>query len=701
MSSSTGQWEVPSSIVASSDNKAFYDYSSSASSIVQNSAAAGLPVQDLLEAYLQNPAQRTLDVSGIELYEMNIASILTTVRTKKLTTKGFVLDSLIAQRCKLNEKRTMKLLQGLEEEKIQVSRFDLSSNKIDSAKSLQALLRCNAVEHLNLSHNRLGDRGIDNLMSALAKNKSLASLNLSHNQIWTIPESAFTVLSSHPSLQVLDIERNFVRDAGVVLLAKAISFNVRSPLTTLNLGNNAFGDVGARALAEMLVQNHSLVAVDVSRNEIGDEGASALHGVLVAQQNKALQELSGLNSNRIESAELISAIEILLQQRGKALSLHTPKNQMHEIDGESKTDDSTILSTSTLDDHSIGSGSQSGTFPKLDSLLPLPSIEQAGFRDADGAWDRPATFRNAISALDLASRTPQHERMLVRTEANDVAAVCLANKGGYEGVEMVAVPLEAASGWARIRSGKKQSRFAATEAAIEVLLDPDLTDSDSLSVGKDDESYSDGPANHDDTLSTTEPSDLVKVPPRHRLTLFQASPISFLDRKTNKRHMFPVLDFAQESNAIQQALKDAEAVGTRIEIEREIATTDRLSAFFAQGGRRLLHLSCHGHPEWLALENGFGEMQPLFVQDLRNFVQAGGTSLDLVFVSACHSLSAGQAFLEAGVKHVVCAKQNTLFRDEACAEFARSFYRALACGKTLKGAFNMAKQAVRYVLLIE
>jgi hypothetical protein len=183
--------------------------------------------------------------------------------------------------------------------------------------------------------------------------------------------------------------------------------------------------------------------------------------------------------------------------------------------------------------------------------------------------------------------------------------------------------------------------------------------------------------------------------PTFRLTLFQAAPLSYLDHKKNERHTFPLLDFEYESNVLQQSLRDAEVTGSRIEIEHEIATTDRLSAFFAQGGRRLLHLSCHGHPDWLALENGFGDMQPLFVEDLRSFMEAGGTNLDLVFVSACHSLPAGQAFLKSGVRHVVCAKQDSAFRDEACAEFSRCFYRALACKRTLKQAFKMAKEAVR------
>ena len=39
---------------------------------------------------------------------------------------------------------------------------------------------------------------------------------------------------------------------------------------------------------------------------------------------------------------------------------------------------------------------------------------------------------------------------------------------------------------------------------------------------------------------------------------------------------------------------------------------------------------------------------------LQSLLSAGGLRLDFVFVSACHSKSTGQAFVDAGVKHVVC-----------------------------------------------
>uniref|UniRef100_A0A7R9ZCI5 CHAT domain-containing protein n=1 Tax=Pseudictyota dubia TaxID=2749911 RepID=A0A7R9ZCI5_9STRA len=96
-----------------------------------------------------------------------------------------------------------------------------------------------------------------------------------------------------------------------------------------------------------------------------------------------------------------------------------------------------------------------------------------------------------------------------------------------------------------------------------------------------------------------------------------------------------------------------------------------------------------------AIEDGSGGAQFLRDDDLREFMRAGNGELLFVFVSACYSRSAGEAFLEAGVPHVVCCQHDEPLMDLAAQEFSRSFYLSLACGKTLKQSFEMAKQAVK------
>jgi hypothetical protein len=51
------------------------------------------------------------------------------------------------------------------------------------------------------------------------------------------------------------------------------------------------------------------------------------------------------------------------------------------------------------------------------------------------------------------------------------------------------------------------------------------------------------------------------------------------------------------------------------------------------------------------------------VDTLRSLLRAGGLRLDFVFVSACHSRRTGEAFVEAGVPHVVCVKVDAMVRE--------------------------------------
>lgn len=174
------------------------------------------------------------------------------------------------------------------------------------------------------------------------------------------------------------------------------------------------------------------------------------------------------------------------------------------------------------------------------------------------------------------------------------------------------------------------------------------------------------------------------------LTVFQADPLAYLD--TSGYHPVPVLDFESERQLLTDSLTD---VTINVDVTFDIATTERLGRFLAKGEGRVLHFSCHGHPEFLAIENGWGAMHMLPVDDLRDLIQAGGESLKFVFVSACYSRSAGEAFLQAGVKHVVCCQQDDQpILNLSSVLFARAFYQALANGRVLRHSFDLARQQV-------
>ena len=73
-----------------------------------------------------------------------------------------------------------------------------------------------------------------------------------------------------------------------------------------------------------------------------------------------------------------------------------------------------------------------------------------------------------------------------------------------------------------------------------------------------------------------------------------------------------------------------------------------------------------------------------------------GQSIELVVLNACHSLSLGAHFVDAGVRHVVCVRDEDEVRDESCSLFARDFWGALRAGRSVREAFECGKATLTY-----
>ncbi|KAL3658949.1 hypothetical protein V7S43_016087 [Phytophthora oleae] len=65
--------------------------------------------------------------------------------------------------------------------------------------------------------------------------------------------------------------------------------------------------------------------------------------------------------------------------------------------------------------------------------------------------------------------------------------------------------------------------------------------------------------------------------------------------------------------------------------------------------------------------------------------------LQLVFVSACHSESVAQAFVSAGVPHVVVVSKEEKVLDRKAMEFAKAFYTALFAGHSVAKSFHIGR----------
>eukprot|EP00438_Fugacium_kawagutii_P012560 Skav207357 [mRNA] locus=scaffold426:188502:198757:- [translate_table: standard] len=104
----------------------------------------------------------------------------------------------------------------------------------------------------------------------------------------------------------------------------------------------------------------------------------------------------------------------------------------------------------------------------------------------------------------------------------------------------------------------------------------------------------------------------------------------------------------------------------------------------------ILHLSAHGTPQGLVLEDGKGSAHLLSFELLKEMVglrESQAPPCELVVVNACHSRAVGE-FLAQSMPHVVCCNDRVL--DSWVELFFRSFYTALFGGSTVAAAFSTA-----------
>jgi hypothetical protein len=128
--------------------------------------------------------------------------------------------------------------------------------------------------------------------------------------------------------------------------------------------------------------------------------------------------------------------------------------------------------------------------------------------------------------------------------------------------------------------------------------------------------------------------------------------VPLIHRLGNVVHEPDVLDTGQELQSLRKTLIES---GRRLTFRAEVATV-RNFRFLVTLGCRMLHYTGHGNPSCLIFESENGEANPLSTEMLTDLFRAGGVRTQLVFVSACHSESAGHSFAAAGVPHVVAVK---------------------------------------------
>jgi Ran GTPase-activating protein (RanGAP) involved in mRNA processing and transport len=176
------------------------------------------------------------------------------------------------------------------------------------AVQLQSASLLHGLSGIDLSHNKLGDEGVEMLCEVAS---SWQSLKLSHNEVSARGVARLSAAPQCHTLLRLDVESNDLGPEGARHLGSAHSGLAR--LESLNVRFNELGDAGAVELAKSAIWTR-LRKLDVSSNYMSMEGVKAL----CEAEHMSLFEVLNLSNNPLsheEVARLITSSVVMRELR--------------------------------------------------------------------------------------------------------------------------------------------------------------------------------------------------------------------------------------------------------------------------------------------------------------------------------------------------------------------------------------------------
>ena len=136
-------------------------------------------------------------------------------------------------------------------------------------------LRVNgSLTKLSLAKNELKEEGTKAICKALKQNTTLKELDISGGRSASNiggpagVKHVAKMLGVNGSLTALDLSFNYLKDKGVSAVCEAIQSNKETKLSSLNMGNNNIGPVGAKSVAAMVVVTGSLMSLNLGHNQL-------------------------------------------------------------------------------------------------------------------------------------------------------------------------------------------------------------------------------------------------------------------------------------------------------------------------------------------------------------------------------------------------------------------------------------------------
>eukprot|EP00656_Telonema_subtile_P018005 TRINITY_DN19712_c0_g1_i1.p1 TRINITY_DN19712_c0_g1~~TRINITY_DN19712_c0_g1_i1.p1 ORF type:complete len:1658 (+),score=465.09 TRINITY_DN19712_c0_g1_i1:104-5077(+) len=385
-------------------------------------------------------------------------------------------------------------------------------------------------------------------------------------------------------------------------------------------------------LVSMLMMRPDLHALNLEFNKLGERALTAICEQLAKSELQVLV-LTGCRLDRTALPQLSTLI-----QHSKSLrSLNLDNNNL----GEYTSSKLSMLSPSMC--------------RRYDHEGPLGELAQATY-----------------TSTSLCFLSLRHNGQLNEEHLDKIEQRCAENRSRMaEDIEISAAELGVATcgDWMKKGSSEDLSRLALSR------------DSSSLSSVRS-----------ADNTTIAEPSKPCKAQSDEAIVLLFAAPLAYSSSQRQRVGLEP-LDYEGERQTVVGAIHDA---GASIKFRFEFATTDTFRTVVTMGGCRVLHYSGHGSTKYIGMEDGRAGMHKVEVGMLQQLFAAGGSAsgISLVFVSACRSQAAAEAFASIGVPHVVAVHSEARVNDMAVRSFTRAFYLALASKKTVKDAFEIGREAV-------
>ena len=166
-----------------------------------------------------------------------------------------------------------------------------------------------------------------------------------------------------------------------------------------------------------------------------------------------------------------------------------------------------------------------------------------------------------------------------------------------------------------------------------------------------------------------------------------------------------VLDIEREIHNIMDAVEEARMMDRAQVRVLEVGHPEEIGKALQQDAYHIIHISCHGMPGALELEDDEGRPVRVTAQELLDPIRATFRPIPMVFLNSCHggvtnpetTASMAEDLLQAGIPCVLAMQ--TSVSDTYATQLASAFYKHLSRGESVQPSLALA--AARKAIEIE